>query len=95
MLLFTLTLILCFATGGLLENTVPALNILGVLLDDKDLCYSAVYTDPLYKIYRIPEPYRRLPCPKPERGLLLWRVICMAKMIMASDITDIRDETIK
>ena len=91
MLLFTLTLIFCFATGRLLENTVPALDILGVLLDDKDLCYRAVYEAD----YLIPGLYRCLPCPKPERELLLWRVTCIAKLIMASDITDIRDETIK
>ena len=91
MLLFTLTLILCFATGGLLENTVPALDILNVLLDNEDLCYS-VLNDPHYKIQK---PYHRLPCPEQERKLLLWRVTCIAKMIMASDVTDIRDEKIK
>ena len=93
MLLFTLTLILCFATGRLLENTVPAFYILGVLLDDKKLCYSVVYYDPddIYK----ERLYRRLPCPEPEIGLLLWRARCIAKMIMACDVTDIRDKTIK
>ena len=91
MLLFTLTLIFCFATGRLLENTVPALDILGVLLDHKDFCYRAVYD--LY--YSLDNLYRRLPCPVPERRLLRWRAKCIAKMIMASDITDIRDETKK
>ena len=91
MLLFTLTLILCFATGRLLKNTVPALDILRVLLYDKDLCYSAVY-----KRYDwMEELYRHLSCPKPERGLLQWRATCIANLIMASDVTDIRDETIK
>ena len=92
MLLFTLTLILCFATGRLLENTVPALDILGVLLDDKDVCYSVVH-DPYSKMGE--ELYRRFPCPEPERGLLRWRAICMVKMIMASDVIDIRDDTMK
>ena len=87
-----MTLILCFATGRLLENTVPALDILSVLLDDKDLCYRAV-NRPYYDMGE--ELYRRLPCPEPEKGLLLWRAMCMTKMIMASDVTDIRDETIK
>ena len=89
MLLFTLTLILCFATGGLLENTVPALDILGVLLDDKHLSYTAVYYEMREKLYR------RLPCPEPERELLLWRATCICKMIMACDVTDIKDKTIK
>ena len=91
MLLFTLILILCFATGRLLENTVPALDILGVLLDDKDLCYIAVYepSDGMEELYR------HLSCPEPERVLLRWRATCIAKMIMASDVTDIMDETIK
>ena len=91
MLLLTLTLILCFATGGLLENTVPALVILGVFLVDKSLCYIAVYESNQWN----EKLYRRLPCPEPERGLLRWRVTCIAKMIMASDITDIREKTIK
>ena len=91
MLLLSLTLILCFATGRLLKNTVPALDILRVLLDNEDLCYTAVY-----KLYDgMEELYRHLSCPKPERGLLLWRCRCIAKMIMESDVTDIRDETIK
>ena len=90
MLLFTLTLILCFATGRLLENTVPALDILGVLLDNK-ICYYTVYAPK----YKLKELYRRLPCPEPERGLLFWRAVCIAKSIMASDITEIRDDTIK
>ena len=84
MLLFTQTLILCFTTGRLLENTVPALDILGVLLDDTGLCYSAVY-DPLYMF----------PCPRPERGLLRWRERCIGKMIMESEVTDIRDKTLQ
>ena len=91
MLLFNLILILCFATGRLLENTVPALDIFGVLLGDKDLCYSAVYE----RNYGMEDMYDRLPCPEPERGLLLWRAICIGKMIMAIDIIDIRYETIK
>ena len=91
MLLFTLTLILCFATGRLLENTVPALDILGVLLGDKDLCYDAVYEC----YYGMRDMYDRFPCPEPERGLLLWKAICIGKIIMAIDINDIRDETIK
>ena len=95
MLLFTLALILCFATGRLLENTVPALDILDVLLDDEGLCYSAVYIG-VYKRYNYFEGlYRRLPCPESEKRLLVWRATCIAKMVMASDITDIRDKTIK
>ena len=71
---------------------MSALDILGVLLGDKDLCCSAVY-----ERYAVTEEElcRHFPCPVPERGLLMWRVRCIAKMIMASDITDIRDETIK
>ena len=87
-----MTLIFCFATGRLLENTVPALDILSVLLDNEVLCYTAVYA-PYYEMRE--ELYCHLSCPEPERELLLWRARCIAKMIMASDVTDIRDEAIK
>ena len=72
---------------------MPALDILGVLLDDKDLCYSAIYEP--YHMMKELHMYDRLPCPNSERGLLLWRVTCIGKMIMASDVTAIMDETIK
>ena len=72
---------------------MSALDILGVLLDDKDLCYNVLY--PPNDIDYIPELYRLLPCPEPEIGFLLWKMRCIGKMIMASDISDIREDTIK
>ena len=71
---------------------MPVLNILGVLLGDKDLCNHAADNE----LYRADDKlYRRLPCPEPEKPLLYYRTTCMAKMIRYSDIADIRDVTIK
>ena len=88
----SLTLILCFSTGQPFENTVSTLDILAVLLSDEKICYYVVYASYNSAMKQL---CRRIDCPDPERELLVWRATCMGKMIMASDITHIRDETIK
>ena len=77
-------------TGRPFENTVPALDILGVLMKDEDLCYRF-----LHDTYEMKELCPPLSCTEPEKGILGWRAWCLVKMIMASDIADIRDDTIK
>ena len=71
---------------------MQVLNILGVLLADKDLYNDAADNEMFVAEGML---YPRLPCPEPEKTLLHYRTTCMARMISYSDIADIRDETIK
>ena len=71
-------------------NTI---NILGTLLEDKKLFIDI---DIGYIDHESGEKLRRrLQCPKQEWPLLEFRMVCMVQKILSSNISDIRDETVK
>ena len=76
------------------NSTVPAINILVTLLEDQELLsdivkHSYIDTESEEKLKR------RLQCPQQERPFLEFRVVCMTQKILSSNISDIRDETVK
>ena len=73
---------------------MPALNILVTLLEDKKLVGDIATGRFMYRV-SIEKLNRRLRFPQQEWPLLKFRVTCMVQKILSSNISDIKDETVK
>ena len=75
------------------KNTVPTINILEMILEDKEYYFSIAHGGLMN--FESEKLRRRLQCPQQEWPLLRFRVENIAQKILSSNIIDISDETVK